>query len=204
MNLSKTRVFAKSKEAWVMALISVLLSTRAATKLIQTRSRALPPLPWEVLRGPPLRVNFENAVWQFCSNHDSEKTRQGCATRFRNPKQIFVKLTLYHGPLISCRLPSRSLAPSPPPSSQTGAGTGQLDGERGGQTSLFIQLILCCLFCVYTYIYIYIYIYIYVWERGGRLGRPRRGLAFSYSEGARAHPLRRGGSKASQYNIINT
>ena len=39
---------------------------------------------WEVLKGPPLRVNFENVVRQLFSNYDRKKTRQGCAARLWN------------------------------------------------------------------------------------------------------------------------
>ena len=50
---------------------------------------------WEVLKGPPLRVNFENEFDCFPKNCDTNQTRQGCATRLWNPQ----KHPLQMGPL---------------------------------------------------------------------------------------------------------
>ena len=126
------------------------------------------------------------------SNYDKQKTRQGCAIRLRNPrnkKNTFLKLTLYRGPLISCR------------SSFPGGGCGLFyfaDGtfsatpsttapirafvfaDSGRRTMSRVSVALCGVFCgrpknihmcvcIYIYIYIwismhvYIYIYIYIY-----------------------------------------
>ena len=71
--------------------------------ILACHNLAMPPKGCEVLKGPPLRVNFENAARELLPNCDLNKQGKGVQQGSGINKNNFLKLTFYHGPLISCR-----------------------------------------------------------------------------------------------------
>ena len=83
------------------------------------------------------------------------------------PKHLFFKLTLYHGPLISCRITIASTVPVParlagrhPAVRATAPAALHLWRAQGFAPDIYVYTSLSLSIYIYMYIYIYIYIYI--------------------------------------------
>ena len=159
----------------IIFIIVVLRRTSFARR--SSSRRALPrdipaasPWAWEVSKGVPLRVNFENAVWHvlFKVWHPKNKARV-CNKALKSSENTFFKVALYHGPLISCRW-----APADPPSVLPGAiPLGAPDPRQVASPWLYMSVWPCT--CPYDDALMSVrlmYIYMSVWRCTGTAARP--------------------------------